>query len=179
MPRKHAPILGAALALGFSAAAMAQSPSDPPPPTAAPVLSAMPFMQVAGESDVYEITSSQIAVQRAQDSKVRDFASMLIGHHTFTTNTMLTQAKAAGLQPPPAVLGQGTRAKIDQLLAAGPADFDRIYIQQQVPAHEEALAVMSAYADGGDKAPLRTAAKGAVPIITQHLEHARMLQAGR
>jgi putative membrane protein len=66
---------------------------------------------------------------------------------------------------------------IDQLIAAGPADFDRVYLQQQVPAHEQALALHSAYAAQGDTPQLRVAATGAVPIVRQHLEQARALAA--
>lgn len=170
--------LAIAATLGAAAPAYAQSPSSPPPPAAGPVGAWMPYLQIAGESDVYEVTSSQIALQRSRNPEVRAFATMLIDHHTTTTNITLTQAKAAGVAPPPAVLGQGARARIDQLMAAAPADFDHLFLQQQVLAHEEALAVQKAYADQGDKAPLRIAAKGAVPIITRHLEHARMLLAG-
>lgn len=171
--------LAATAALLVTAPAFAQSPSNPPPPTPGPTGAWMPYLQIAGESDVYEITSSQIAVQRAQDPQVKAFASMLIAHHTTTTNLTLAAAKAAGLAPPPAVLGQGARAKIDALLDASPADFDRVYIAQQVPAHEQALAVQQTYAEQGDKAPLKATAKGAIPIITGHLERARALQASR
>jgi len=172
-------LLVSVLMCSVSGTAYAQSPSNPPPPLPASTGAAMPYLQIAGDSDVYEVTSSQIALQRSQNSKVRAFATMLIDHHTKTTNATLTQAKAAGLMPPPAVLGQGNRSKIDQLYAATPGDFDRVYVAQQIPAHEQALAVQTAYAAQGDKAPLRTSAKAAIPIITQHLEHARALQAVR
>ena len=172
-------LLLATAALGLSVGVNAQSPSNPPPPAPAPTGAAMPYLQIAGESDVFEVTSSQIAIQRSQNPRVRAFASMLIDHHTRTTNITLAQAKAAGLMPPPAVLGQGTRTQIDQLLAAPAADFDRVYLTQQVPAHEQALAVQTTYSRQGDKGPLRTAAKGAIPIITAHLRQARTLQAGR
>jgi len=172
-------LLFSVLTCSVPATAYAQSPSNPPPPPPASTGAAMPYLQIAGESDVYEVTSSQIALQRSQNPKVRAFATMLIDHHTKTTNAALTQAKAAGLMPPPAVLGQGSRSKIDQLYAAAPGDFDRVYIAQQIPAHEQALAVQTAYAAQGDKAPLRASAKAAIPIITQHLKHARALQAAR
>lgn len=167
-----------ALALAFAMAApfaSAQSPSDPPPPMPGPTDVAIPFMQTAGEGDVFEVTSSQIAVKRSTTPAVREFASMLIEHHTMTTNVMLTQAKAAGLAPPPAVLGPVKREWIDALLAAPIADFDRVYLSQQVPAHEEALRLHSAYASTGDTPELKTAATGAVTIVRDHLETARRL----
>jgi putative membrane protein len=88
---------------------------------------------------------------------------------------LLTQAKAAGLAPPPAVLGQGKRELIDALLTAPAADFDRVYLSQQVPAHEQALKLHSTYAESGDTAALKVAAAGAVPIVERHLAEARRL----
>lgn len=169
--------LAAAATFAVAGVVAAQSPSNPPPPPPASTGAWMPYLQIAGESDVYEITSSQIALRRSQDPKVRAFATMLIGHHTMTTNLTLAAAKAAGLMPPPAVLGQGTRSQIDELLAVAPALFDRAYLSQQVPAHQQALAVQTAYSQQGDKGPLRETAKGAIPIIRGHLEEAQRLQA--
>jgi len=168
-------VLGLTLAL--ASPAFAQSPCSPPPPMPGPTSVALPFMQVAGESDVYEITSSEIAVKRSSSPDVKRLAAMLIEHHTTTTNVLLTQAKAARLAPPPAVLGQGKRQWIDELLAAAPADFDRVYLGQQVPAHEQALALHTAFAASGDTPELKTAAAGAVPIVQQHLSELRRLVA--
>lgn len=134
-------------------------------------------MQLAGESDVFEITSSQLAAMRSQNPEVRAFAEMLIEHHSFTTNVLLAQAKAANMMPPPAVLGPMKRAMIDQLMAADPAGFDRVYLQQQIPAHEQALALHRTYAEAGDTPELRTAAAGAVPFVERHLTRARELVA--
>lgn len=167
----------AALAmLLLAAAAPAQViPPPPPPPDAVPTTAAAPFMAIAGQADVFEITSSQVALQRSRDGEVRAFAAMLIDHHTRTTNTLLAQAKAAGLTPPPAALSPRRVALIDRLYAAAPADFDRVYLAQQVPAHEEALAVHTAYAGGGDTPQLREAATSAIPFVRQHLDAARRL----
>lgn len=148
----------------------------PPPPAQPPVTTAaMPFLFMAGESDVYEISSSQVALQRSQNPEVRRFAAMLIEHHTLTTNQALAAAKAAGLLPPPPALQPDKRDKITRLLAAPAAAFDREYLSQQVPAHEAALALHQTYAQGGDTPQLRAVAQGAVPIVTGHLDEARRL----
>lgn len=165
---------GAAIALCLSSVpALAQMPA---PTMAAATNQAMPYLAMAGEGDVYEVTSSQIAIQRSRDPQVRAFATMLIGEHTRTTNLALAAAKTAGVTPPPPVLGTQQRAMIGQLLSAPAADFDRIYLQQQVPAHQTALALHSGYAANGDEAALRTVASGAVPIIRQHLERVQAMQ---
>ena len=167
------PILLAAALLPFAVPAGAQLQMPPPAPTTA----AMPFLMLASESDIFEITSSQIALTRSQNPRVREYGTMLIRHHTMTTNLALAQAKAAGITPPPAILQQDKRDMITQLLEAQAADFDRVYLSQQVPAHEQALALHSAYARGGDTPQLRTLASSAVPIVQQHLTEARRMLA--
>ncbi|RYD28838.1 MAG: DUF4142 domain-containing protein, partial [Lysobacteraceae bacterium] len=56
---------------------------------------------------------------------------------------------------------------------------DRLYLGQQVPAHQAALDLHQSYSTGGDQAPLRTSAKAAVPIVKQHLDAAMKLQGGK
>ncbi|WP_260600132.1 DUF4142 domain-containing protein [Sphingomonas endolithica] len=147
-----------------------------PPPPAPPVTSAAkPFLFLAGESDIFEISSSQIALQRSQSPDVRRYAVMLIQHHTLTTNQALAAAKTAGMLPPTPVLQPDERDQITRLIAVDAAGFDREYLSQQVPAHEAALALHQAYAQSGDTPQLRTVAQGAVPIVTGHLEEARKL----
>lgn len=158
-------------AASLAAPALAQMPA----PTNT---SAQPFLTMAAEGDIFEITSSQIAIMKSQNPAVRNYATMLIDHHTRTTNTALTQAKAAGIAPPPSILQAPKRDLITQLLAAAPADFDRVYLTQQVPSHEEALALNTTYARSGDNAQLRTAAAGAVPFVTRHLAVARRMLGG-
>ena len=150
----------------------------PPPPATPPVTTvARSFLFLAGESDVFEISSSQVALQRSQNPEVRRYAAMLVEHHTLTTNQALAAAKTAGIMPPPPVLQPDKRDRITRLIAVGAADFDREYLSQQVPAHEAALALHRTYAEGGDTPQLKAVAQGAVPIVTQHLEGARSMLA--
>jgi putative membrane protein len=63
-----------------------------------------------------------------------------------------------------------------QELQQAPADgFDRVYMRQQVAAHEMALALHRNYAARGDTAALRTVAGAAVPVVQQHLTRAQQL----
>ncbi|SFR97030.1 DUF4142 domain-containing protein [Sphingomonas jatrophae] len=167
-----------ALAASFllGAPLMAQTPPPPPPPEA--MTTAAPYVDAAGRSDLYEINSSQIALQKSQDPKVQAFARMLIQHHQKTTAATMKAASKAGLTPPPPALDPGATASINELQSASPADFDRIYLAQQVPAHQAALNLHQSYAQGGDQAPLRTSAKSAVPIVKKHLDQATKMQAG-
>jgi len=106
---------------------------------------------------------------------VREFAQMLITHHTQTTAALTAAARASGMTPPPPALTPMHQEMIEQLQTASGAGFDQLYMGQQVPAHEMALALHQNYAARGDTPALRTAAAAAVPIVQQHLTRAREL----
>lgn len=155
----------------------AQTP--PPPPPAEAKTAAMPYVAAAGMSDLYEIQSSQIAVKKSPTPAVRKFAAMLITHHQKTIAATMMAAQKAGLSPAPPSLDAGASASIAELQNAAPADFDRLYIGQQVPAHQAPLDLHQSYATGGDQAPLRASAKAAIPIVKQHLAAATKMQSGK
>ncbi len=133
------------------------------------------YVQMAAASDLFEIQSSQLATSRAQSPDVRAFAQMMIEHHTATTRQLSAAAAAAGSPPNPSLMPMQTEM-IARLQGANGADFDRMYIRQQIPAHEMALALHQNYASNGDTASLRTVAAAAVPIVRQHLERARAMR---
>jgi len=133
------------------------------------------YVTQAAASDLFEIQSSQIAQTKAQRPEVREFAQMLTTHHTQTTAALTAAARASGMTPPPPALTPMQQEMIEQLQTASGAGFDQIYLGQQVPAHEMAMALHQNYAQNGDTPALRTAASAAVPIIQQHLTRAREL----
>jgi len=157
-----------ALVLGTAAApAVAQTP--PPPPPAAAKAQAAAYVKAAGMSDLYEITSSRIALQKSKNEEVRRFAQMMIDHHMQTTAATVRAAKQDGLSPMPPKLG-AAEASIGELRRASAADFDRLYIGQQLPAHQAALDLHQSFAANGDKPALKTSAQSAVPIVQQHIQ---------
>jgi putative membrane protein len=136
------------------------------------------YVGMASASDLFEIQSSQLAQQRAQSSAVRDFAQMMIADHTETTRQLAAAAQSVGIGPlAPALLPMQARM-MDQLRAAGSgAAFDRLYLDQQVQAHQTALSLHGNYSDNGDTPQLRTLAAAAVPIVQRHLGRVRQLAA--
>lgn len=133
------------------------------------------YVEMAAASDLFEIQSSQLALSRAQRPEVRQFAQMLIDHHRQTTAQLTAAATAAGTPPTPDLMPM-QQQMMDELRGASGAGFDAVYLRQQVPAHEMALALHENYARNGDTAALRGTAAAAVPIIRQHLDRARQLR---
>ncbi len=168
------PTLMVALALaGITTPALAQTP--PPPPPAEAREQAAPYVMAAGQSDLYEINSSQIAVRKSTNPAIRRYAEMLVTHHQKTTAATVAAVRKAGMTPPAAMLDPGATASIAELQSASPADFDRLYLGQQVPAHQAALDLHKGYGTGGDNPQLRATARKAVPIVQQHLTLAQTM----
>ncbi len=164
--------LAALATLGLSVPAAATLPE---PPQAAATQQALAFLHHAGAGDVFEITTSMVAVQKSNNAQVRAFARMLIDHHTMLSNAALDAAKAGGVMPPPPELSAQQKAMIGTLMQTAPASFDRVYLQQQVPAHQMALQLNQGYARSGDNPSLRQAATSALPRIQEHLTQAQQL----
>jgi putative membrane protein len=170
-------ILLGAIALLSAASSVPASATLPTPPMASATAQADAYLFHAGAGDIYEITSSMMAIQHSQNPAVRGFATMLIADHTNTTNLALASAKGAGVMAPPPELSPMQKDMISQLIAAGP-NFDSVFLQQQMTAHQQALALQSGYAASGDVPALRETAAGAVPIIRGHITHVQQLMAG-
>lgn len=170
-------LCGAVASLAMTAATGAEAPAgihrqtEPmAPPQMTMPRDAMGYAQKAGAGDLYEIESSRLAQQKAGSGAVRQFGQMMIEHHTMTTQQLDQASRAAGMTPPPPALEPRQRKMIDALRGLTGAQFDAAYLRQQRMAHQEALALHSAYAENGDNPALRKVAAAAVPIVQRHID---------
>lgn len=132
------------------------------------------FVQKAALSDMYEIESSRIALERSQVQAVKDFAQMMIDAHTATTSELMPLASAAMIAPPTA-LDNDHMGKLDELRKASVADFDDKYIDQQTDAHENALNLLNDFAQNGKDAGLQAFAAKTAPAVQAHLDQVKAL----
>lgn len=156
----HRPLIVLAAALAPLTPAIAQTA-----PTRAPA-----YVAEAGASDLYEITSSELAQRRARSGEVRDFARMMIDHHRKTTRDVTAAARASGLRPLPPKMNPMQQRMVARLRPLQGAAFEREYLTQQRQAHDMALQLHQGYASAGDRPPLRTVAQSAVPIVQSHID---------
>ena len=146
-------------------------------PAAAPMmLTPDTYRLTAMVSDSFEIEAARLALQRSGNPRVQSFANMMVRDHTMTSQALLggVQMAAFGMMTPP--LAARHAAMLNQLARASGAQFDRLYAQMQVMAHQEALALHGGYAQAGSDPALRTFAASVTPHIQQHLATARRLR---
>jgi putative membrane protein len=171
--RKLAILLGGALAL----AACSTNPRPAPVPVDLNnVLLAPGFLAHAASANEFEIESAQLALQSGVNPSTQSFANMLITDHTMMGQQVAAAAAAAHVAMPPPVLLPADQAALDQLRAAGSgASFNLAFLQAQINAHQQGIALMQNYSANGDVPPLRTVAAGAIPVMQKHLQMAQTL----
>jgi putative membrane protein len=171
-------VLAAAMSAAALLAGCASTSEDLGPPVAAvdPMspLSAPGYMSMAASSDMFEIESSRIALQRSQSPAVRNFAQMMIDHHTRTSSDLMATAQRANLASPPPGMLPPQRDALERVRGAG-TDFDSVYKREQIMGHQMALDLHRNYAAQGDLPPFRELASRTVPIIEEHLGRAQSL----
>jgi putative membrane protein len=134
------------------------------------------FVSNATQSNMYEIEAGKIAQARSKNAAVKAFGKQMVTDHTALANQMKPLITAAG-QKPAATLDQRRQGFIDNLNQATDANFDKTYIDQQVAGHQEALSLMQGYASDGPDAGLKGGAAKAVPMVQEHLDKAKSIQA--
>jgi putative membrane protein len=144
--------------------------------TAPTVNTAADFVPAAAISDMYEIEASKLALQKSKSADVKAFAQMMIKDHTLTTSKLKSTLASANVQvTPPTTLDDRRQGMITNLKAASAADFDKLYLDQQTAAHQEALATMKSYADDGEVPALKKLAADTAPKIQQHYDEVQRL----
>ena len=138
-------------------------------PAAAQVMAPTEYAATAGASDLYEIMSSQLVLQSTSDPKVRQFAQMMVAHHTKSTADVKAAATKARVDAPALALNPLQTELVAELQAENGPARDAAYIAQQKASHQQALNVQKAYAAEGTAVPLKAAAGKIVPVVQSHI----------
>ena len=140
---------------------------------------AAPEARKAAASNLFEIQSSRLALQRSRNPIVRRFAGRMIADHTALAARMNAMLARNGMRPPPPVLDLAHRYLLRQLATMPAPAFDRAYLGQQLNAHVQAVNLLSRYERRGANPVLRSAAANALPVVEQHLAMVRQMERGR
>lgn len=134
-------------------------------------MNAQQFVDAAASNDAYEIAAGRLAQQKGTTQAVKDFGTMMVRHHGESTTELRAAAnKASPALVPSELLSDEQRANLQLLREADGEAFDTAYRAQQVAAHQQALAMLEAYAAKGDSPELRGWAEQTAPVVRAHLE---------
>lgn len=153
--------LAAILLCAGSPFARAQSAPDPAAPDPAA------FAATAASANLFEIESSQLALDQATSDAVKAFARQMIDDHTAAGEKMKAAAQSDGVTPPAAMAAKDQTA-LEMLQAANAEVFDTAYLTAQVAAHDEAVALFETFSEGGAASALKSFAAETLPTLEKH-----------
>jgi len=158
-----------ALTLGF--AALADDKTDTRPVTDAE------FVIKAASGGMFEVESGKLAKDMASAADVKKFAERMVADHEKANKELMEVAKKANLGIPTAMLDEHKKL-LERVRGVKGADFDRAYMDTQLTAHEEAVALFTSAAKSAKDAGVRAFAEKTLPVIKEHHEHAKKHASG-
>ena len=130
------------------------------------------YMANASSIDLFVMRSSELALARGANPRLRQFALTMIADHRGTSAQLSFGGRRVNLLPS-ATMQAAHQAMFDELSASG--DFDATYRRQQIAVHQAAVKLHSDFAARGESPTLRTVAKNAAPIERRHLDMLRRI----
>jgi putative membrane protein len=132
--------------------------------------------------DRAEIEQGQLALNKAQSPRVREFASSMIQQHTASSEEGAQIASTNGMTPESsaaaAELQQKAAQTLNKLSAAEPSSFDQQYVQSQVTQHQEVLnMIKSRLIPAADNEALLHQLQATQEMVQMHHKHAQDLAA--
>lgn len=162
--RLAAPLLvAAALPMHAATAATASSDAD--------------FMKKAAQSGQMEIEASKLAVTKASDATVKNFAAQMVKDHTAVDGELKRLASQKGVELPGSPPNDDQK-KLEALGALSGPTFDRQYAEEVgVKAHNEAVTLFRNASKSAKDADIKAFAAKTLPALEHHLEMARKMAA--
>lgn len=133
------------------------------------------FVDRASVSDMFEIESSRLALQRAQLPATRSFAEKMVMDHS-AGSTRLSQVVAGSPLTVPMALDAEHEKMLARLVAASPTEFDAAYIQAQQTGHKAAVEMFTNYAALGTEPVLKAFAADMLPILRNHQNEVQVMK---
>ncbi|MBB6612786.1 DUF4142 domain-containing protein [Pontibacter sp. Tf4] len=129
------------------------------------------FMSTAASSNAFEVQAGNIAQQRATDQKVKDYAKMMVEHHTQASQEMNTVASQMSLTLTQA-LHPMHQEMLDELNNYTGNDFDEKYMDIMERAHKMDIAMFEAKSQNAQNPSVKAFATKTVPTLRNHQQMA-------
>jgi putative membrane protein len=126
------------------------------------------------QANMAEVEAGKLALEKAQDPKVKEFAQHMIEDHTKMLQEVQSLAQSKGVELPGAPDAKHQKG-MKKLESASGANFDREYVRAMVRDHRDALKLARRTAKSAQDGELKSSAEKAAPEIQDHLKMAQDL----
>jgi putative membrane protein len=134
------------------------------------------FVTNLAVGNMYELQAAEVAQTKSSNADVKALAAMITRDHTSAGEKLMAAAPTAAPDVMvPTALDQRRQGLIDNLNAASADDFDKVYLEQQVAAHNETLTLLNGFSDNTDAPALASLARELIAPVTMHRDRAQAL----
>lgn len=132
------------------------------------------------EANMADSAAGALAVSKATSKAVKDFARLMMSEHHALRKQGQDLAKQLGVTPEPPAddpLKPLVESEMTALKSAPKgAEFDRVYIEQEIAAHKAVLDLAENAGDQADNEQLKALIEKAKPVIQKHLDQAESIR---
>ncbi len=129
------------------------------------------FVEKAAKSGMEEVSISKVAVDRTQNTAVKEFAQMMVDDHSGANNQLTQLAANKGVTLPM------DKTNVEKWSTRSLRDFDQEYIDQMIKDHKDAVELFENEAKKGDDVDVKAFAEKTLPTLMAHLDKAKALRA--
>jgi putative membrane protein len=132
-------------------------------------------------ADDIDINYAKLALSKAKDKQVKDFAQLMITDHSAVQKAVRDLAAKLNVTPADSETGNSLKKQAEQITQRlqglkGKA-FERAYIDNEVAYHKAVInATKTVLVPSAQNVELKSALQGAEPLFEGHLQHAEGVQ---
>ena len=167
--------LGTAIAL--SPAFGAKEPAASPKETKASATDTA-FIKKAADGGMTEVELGKVAEKNGQRDDVKSFGSHMVKDHGKANDDLKSVASKMNVPVPDKVSAEH-QAKIDKMSKLSGAAFDTAYVKEMVASHKKTIGAFETAKGKGGNEDLKKFIDDTLPVIKEHLEMAKKMQAAK
>lgn len=128
------------------------------------------FAVKAADGGMTEVAYAKVALQKATNPQVKEFAQMMITDHTKANMELMALAKTKNITLPSAP-SKDHQKVIDDASKKSGADFDKTYVNDMVSDHKEDVSLFQKASKDCKDADLKAFATKTLPVLQSHMDH--------
>ncbi|GIJ77859.1 hypothetical protein Xph01_22910 [Micromonospora phaseoli] len=163
---KRLGLLAALVLVGVAPAAAAQA--------AQPSEQDTQYLQAVHQVNLYEIAAGELAQEKAQNEQVKEVAQQFVTDHTELDQSVQDLAGQLNVELPSEPTSD-QRSALDQLNNASGAEFDRLWVTQELAGHVQAIQATQTEISQGTEPQVVQLAQTALPVLQAHYDALVML----
>jgi putative membrane protein len=132
-------------------------------------------------ADDIDINYAKLALSKAKDQQVRDFAQQMITDHSAVQKSVIKLASKLNVTPADSPTSDSLKTQAQQtqekLRSLGGKAFEKSYVDNEVSYHEAVIhATKTVLVPSAQNPELKSALQGTEPLFEGHLAHAARVQ---